>query len=76
MRRRPLWQYLILDWARWLSAFLIAFAAATATLHRLPNPDLLVAYLVFSPMVYVPFTRHRWQQLQMREPPAPGDTHN
>jgi hypothetical protein len=76
MGRRPLWQYLVLDWARAVIAGLIGFAIAAALLRHLPPPGSLIGFIGATILGRPFFARRHWQRIQAQVPPASDGTRN
>ena len=76
MSRRPLWQYLLLDWAIWVLAGLIAFAAAAAILPHSPSLSWLIGWVGAGTLVRHVLARRRWRRMHAHVPPASFGTQN
>jgi hypothetical protein len=74
--QRPLWQYLLFDWAVSVLALLAGFAIAAAIVRHYPLPPLI--YLIMcagtATLVRLPLTRRRWRRIQARVPPTSAGT--
>jgi hypothetical protein len=76
MSRRTLWQYLLLDWAMWVLAGLIAFAAAAAALRDSPSLSWLIGWVGAGTLVRPTLARRRWRRMHTQVPPAGVGTQN
>jgi hypothetical protein len=70
MSQRPLWQYLLVDWATWVLAGLIAFAIGAAVLRHVPSLAWLIGWVGAGTLVRPALARRRWQRLHAQGPPA------
>jgi hypothetical protein len=75
MSQRPLWQYLLLDWAIWVLAGLIAFAAAAA-LRDSSSLSWLIGWVGAGTLVRPALARRRRRRMHARVPPASVGTQN
>lgn len=75
MSGRPLWQYLLLDWAIWVLAGLAAFAIATGILGHF-DVWWLIVWIATGTLARPPLARRRWRRIQARVSPESADTQN
>jgi hypothetical protein len=76
MSRRPLWQYLHLDWASWVLAGLIAFAIVAAVLRHLPSLSWLIGWVGAGILVRPALARRPWRRIHAQVPPASVGSQN
>ena len=76
MSRRPLWQYLLLHWARAVLGVLIALAVAAALLRSFTPFRVLVWYIAGATLGTVFISPRRWRRGQAQVHPASSDTQN
>ena len=76
MRRRHLWQFLLLDWAIWVLAGLIAFAIVAAVLRHSPSLSWLIGWVGAGTVIRPAFARRRWRRIHAQGPPASVGTQN
>jgi len=70
MSQRPLWQYVLFDWAIWVLAGLIAFAIGAAVLRQVPSLAWLIGWVGAGTLVRPAVARRRWRRLHAQMPPA------
>ena len=73
---RPLWQYLLLHWARAVLGGLTALAVAAALLRSFTPFSVLVWYIVGATLGTVFISHRRWQRGQAQAHTARSDTQN
>ncbi len=73
--RRPLWQYMLLDWAVWLLAGLVVSAVAAAVLGHFPL-WWFIGWVGAGTLVRPVLARRRWRRIQAQVPPASVSTQN
>ena len=76
MSRRPLWQYLLLHWARAVLGGLIALAVVAALLRSFTPFSSVVWYIAGAALGTVFFSRRRRRRGQAHVHPASSDTQN
>ena len=76
MSQRPLWQYLLLHWARAVLAGLIGLAIVAALLRSFTPFSFLVWYIVGATLATVFISSRRWRRSQAQVHPASSDTQN
>jgi len=72
--RRPLWQYVLLDWAIWVLAGLAVFAIGAAVLRHVPSPWWLIGWAGAGTLARPALARRRWRRLHAQVPPASAGT--
>ena len=76
MSRRPLWQYLLLHWARAVLGGLIGLAIVAALLRSFTPFSFLMWYIVGVTLATFFISRRRWRRSQAQAHPASSDTRN
>jgi len=76
MSRRPLWQYLLLHWARAVLGGLIALAVVAALLRSFTPFSFVVWYIAGATLGTVFFSPRRWRRGQAQVHPVSGDSQN
>ena len=76
MSRRPLWQYLLLHWARAVLGGLTALAVAAPLLPSFSPFSFVVWYIAGATLGTVFISPRRWRRGQPQVHPASSDTQN
>jgi len=76
MSRRPLWQYLLLYWARAVLGVLIALALVAALLRSFTPFSSVVCYIAGAALGTVIFSPLRWRRGRAQVHPVSGDSQN
>ena len=73
IRRRPFWQYALLDWAAWLLTGLVVSAVVTAILGHFPL-SWFIGWAGAGTVVRPVLARRRWRRIQARLRSASAST--